>query len=222
MVDTKERISQHRFKLSILLASLLLIVIGLVYFLSSQTDGGLFWLGIYPRTTGGLVGIVLGPLIHSNLEHLLSNSVALLILGVALFYFYPRESWQVLLYGWLLSGILTWCIARSAYHIGASSLIYLFGFYLFFRGWRVRKRALAALSLVITFLYGSMLWGIFPSDIQISWEGHLAGALAGTMLAFLQKVDSLAAKEAFGNASAYDYSARSHTGLPSWKIRYRP
>ena len=158
---------------------------------------------------------------HADFEHALSNSIALALLGVALFYFYPREAFQVLVFGWLFSGLLTWLIARPAYHIGASGLIYVFGVYLIFRGWRVRRKALAALSLLVTFAYGSMIWGIFPAELHISWEGHLSGALVGVVLAFWQKVDNKAPLTAFGTPSAYDFSTYSHTGLPNWKLRYR-
>ena len=205
-----------------LFPALLLVLLWLAYVIAINTEGGsLYWLGIYPRTVAGLVGIVLSPLLHADFEHALSNSIALALLGVALFYFYPREAFQVLVFGWLFSGLLTWLIARPAYHIGASGLIYVFGVYLIFRGWRVRRKALAALSLLVTFAYGSMIWGIFPAELHISWEGHLSGALVGVVLAFWQKVDNKAPLAAFGAPSAYDFSTYSHTGLPNWKLRYR-
>lgn len=167
-----------------------------------------------------MVGIVLMPLLHADWEHILSNSIALALLGVALFYFYPREAMQVLCFGWVFSGVLTWLIARPTYHIGASALIYVLGAYLIFRGWRVRRKTLAALSLLVVFVYGSMVWGIFPNDVSISWEGHLSGALVGIGLAFIQKVDTQTTTCAFGTASAYHFSECSHTGLPQWRLHY--
>ncbi len=221
MQSLSEQIAKRRLGISILVPALLLVLLWLVYFLALNSEGGSFyWLGIYPRTVGGLVGIVLSPFIHADLEHALSNSIALALMGVAVFYFYPREAFQVLLIGWLCSGILTWIIARPSYHIGASGLIYVFGVYLIFRGWRVHRKTLAALSLLVTFSYGSMLWGIFPNEEAISWEGHLSGALVGLVLAFGQKVETNEQSAAFGTPSAYNFSS-SHTGLPNWKIRYR-
>lgn len=222
MLDLREQIAKRRLRVAVLMPALLLVLLWLVYFIAINTEGGsLYWLGIYPRTVAGLVGVVLSPLLHADLEHALSNSIALALLGVALFYFYPREAFQVLFLGWIFSGLLTWLIARPAYHIGASGLIYVFGAYLIFRGWRVRRKALAALSLLVTFAYGSMIWGIFPGELHISWEGHLSGALVGLLLAFWQKLDSKVPFAAFGTPSAYDFSSCSHTGLPQWKFRYK-
>lgn len=222
MLELSERIAKRRLGVSVLVPALLLVVLWLTYILAIYTEGGSFyWLGIYPRTVGGLVGVLLSPFIHADFEHALSNSIALGLLGVALFYFYPREALQVLLLGWLFSGVLTWLIARPSYHIGASGLIYVFGTYLIFRGWRVRRKALAALSLLVTFSYGSMVWGIFPNEVSISWEGHLSGALVGIVLAFWQKVESNEKLPAFGSSSAYDFSTCSHTGLPQWKFHYK-
>lgn len=222
MLDLREQIAKRRLRVAVLMPALLLVLLWLVYFIAINTEGGsLYWLGIYPRTVAGLVGVVFSPLLHVDLEHALSNSIALALLGVALFYFYPREAFQVLFLGWIFSGLLTWLIARPAYHIGASGLIYVFGAYLIFRGWRVRRKALAALSLLVTFAYGSMIWGIFPGELHISWEGHLSGALVGLLLAFWQKLDSKVPFAAFGTPSAYDFSSCSHTGLPQWKFRYK-
>lgn len=223
MVSIQEQIARRRFGVSLLVPMLLVLLLWLFYAVGvSEHGGALYWLGIYPRTVGGLVGIVLSPLLHANLEHALSNSVSLLVLGVALFYFYPRQAWRVLLYGWLFTGILTWLIGRSSYHIGASGLIYLFGSYLFFRGWRVHRKRLAALSLVVTFAYGSLVWGVFPADTNISWEGHLSGALVGLSLALLQAVDTTQESMAFGTRSAYTYSKSvTHTGTSSWRLFYR-
>jgi len=220
-VDIKERIAKQRLGVSVIVPLLLVFLIWLLHFVAWSTEGeSLFWLGIYPRTMAGLTGVLLSPVLHSGWEHALSNTVVLLLFGIALFYFYPRESWRVFILGWVVSGLLTWMFGRSAYHIGASGLIYALGAFLFFRGWRVRRRGLAALSLVLTFLYGSMFWGIFPADLSISWEGHLAGALVGGALAYLLPIYEGVGGEAFGSEAAFDYSTVSHTGLRAWRLRY--
>ena len=221
-MDIRERIAKQRFWVSLFLPLLSILLIWLVHFVAWGSEGGsLFWLGIYPRTFAGLAGVVLSPFLHSGWEHALSNTIALLLFGVALFYFYPREAWRVFFIGWLLSGLLTWMIGRSAYHIGASGLIYAVGTFLFFRGWRVRRRGLAALSLVLTFLYGSMFWGIFPADVSISWEGHFAGAVVGSSLAYLLPLYAENEALAFGSDSAFDYSTITHTGRRAWRLQYR-
>ena len=148
--------------------------------------------GIYTRTFSGLQGIVFSPFIHSNMEHLYNNSIPLLILLAALRYFYPRQSFAVMGYGILLSGLITWVIGRANYHIGASSLIYVLVSFIFFKGIQTKYYRLVALSLTVVVVYGGMVWYIFPNpetlgDQKISWEGHLAGLITGFILSIIYK-----------------------------------
>ncbi|QLE00564.1 rhomboid family intramembrane serine protease [Galbibacter sp. BG1] len=147
--------------------------------------------GIYPRTFTGLRGIALSPFIHSSIKHLYSNTLPLMILSSAIFYFYSKISWKIILYGIILSGFLTWLIGRPAHHIGASGLIYVLVSFVFFKGIFARNKRLIALSLVTVFAYGSMFWFIFPIDNKISWEGHLSGFLVGFLLAIIFKKEVL-------------------------------
>lgn len=143
--------------------------------------------GIYPRTFKGLRGVLFSPFIHGDLSHLWHNTLPLLILSASLFFFYPKNSWKVILLGGILTGVLTWFLGRSANHIGASGIIYmLFGF-LFLKGIIAKHFRLIALSFVVVFIYGSMIWYTFPIDPKISWEGHLSGLIVGMFLAFLIK-----------------------------------
>lgn len=139
--------------------------------------------GILPRTIRGLKGIVFSPFIHASIKHLYNNTFPLFILGVILLYFYGKQSLKVIVYGTLLSGFLTWLIGREAYHIGASGLIYMFCSFIFFKGIFTRYYRLIALSLLVVFLYGGLLWYLFPIDEDISWEGHLSGFITGFVLA---------------------------------------
>jgi membrane associated rhomboid family serine protease len=141
--------------------------------------------GIQPRTVQGLRGIIFSPFIHSDIKHLFHNTIPLFVLTMALFYFYRSISWKVLLVGLLLTGILTWVIGRPANHIGASGVIYLLASFLFFKGIFSKYYRLIALSLIVVFLYGGMLWFIVPVDPKISWEGHLSGLIVGLLLAFV-------------------------------------
>ena len=109
----------------------------------------------------------------------------LLVLSTALFYFYRSIRWKVLLYGMLLTGIVTWLIGRPALHIGASGVVYMLASFLFFKGVFSKHFRLIALSLVVVFLYGSLLWYLFPINPEISWEGHLSGFLVGLVFALL-------------------------------------
>ncbi len=140
--------------------------------------------GIYPRTLEGLWGIICSPFLHGGIEHLYNNSIPLLILIAALRYFYREQSLQVLGFGILLSGLLTWIIGRDSYHIGASGLIYVLVSFIFFKGIRTKYYRLVALSLLVVVVYGSMVWYVFPNiEDGISWEGHLAGFITGFVFA---------------------------------------
>ena len=134
--------------------------------------------GVTPHTAHGLIGIFTLPFLHGSWEHLLSNSVPILVLGTALYYCYPTLANRVLL------------IPEST-HIGASALVYGLNLFLIASGFIRGNRMLIVISLIMVFLYGSFIWGMIPSlaiPQNISWEGHLSGAIIGVLLAvFLRK-----------------------------------
>ena len=140
--------------------------------------------GIYPLTERGLLGILFSPFIHSGFKHLFDNSIPLFLLATALFYFYSEVALKVLIWTYFLTGFLVWIAGREAWHIGASGLVYGLASFLFFSGIIRRYFRLIALSLLIVFLYGSMVWGIFPGIYQnVSWESHMLGSFSGVALA---------------------------------------
>jgi membrane associated rhomboid family serine protease len=140
--------------------------------------------GLYPRAYSGLFGVITCPLIHSSFDHLFSNSIPLMVLGGITFYFYRPIAFSVFFWVYLMSGIWLWAAGREAYHVGASGLVYGFATFLFFSGIFRKERSLMVLSMLVTFLYGSLVWGIFPLQPQISWESHLLGSLAGIITAY--------------------------------------
>jgi membrane associated rhomboid family serine protease len=151
--------------------------------------------GIRPGKIEGLLGIVFSPFIHGSLKHLFNNSIPMLILGISLFYFYRPVRWKVLLLGIVFTGVLTWLIGRPANHIGASGIVYLLASFLFFKGIISKKYQLTALSFAVVFVYGSLLWYVFPVDPLISWEGHLSGFIVGLCLAFILNGDVIVEKK---------------------------
>ena len=161
------------------------LLIWLVYWFELRFGFRFNDMGIYPRTFSGLRGIIFSPFIHGSLEHLYHNSMPLLILSAALFYFYRALAWRVLVSGTLFSGFLTWLIGSSAFHIGASGLIYVLMSFMLFKGIISKNHHLTALSLLVVFLYGSMLWYVFPIKENMSWEGHLSGLLVGLIFAIV-------------------------------------
>lgn len=140
--------------------------------------------GIFPRRLSGLVGIFFSPFIHASYSHLISNSIPLLFLGLIMFYFYREIAFSAFFWVYISTGVWVWIAGREAYHVGASGLIYSFVCFLFYSGIFRRKQSLMALSLLMIFLYGSLIWGILPMQPKISWESHLLGAVAGFVIAF--------------------------------------
>jgi len=143
--------------------------------------------GVYPRETDGIYGIFSSVLIHGSWEHLFNNALPLLVLGTALFHFYKNLAPRVWLYSIIYTGILLWLGGRPSFHIGASGLVYALASFLFFSGFIRKHRNLMALSMCVVFLYGGMVWGIFPSEEHISWEAHLFGAINGLFWALYYK-----------------------------------
>ncbi len=151
--------------------------------------------GVFPMKIEGLKGILFSPFIHSSLKHLFNNSIPLFVLSISLFYFYRNIRWKVLLWGMLLTGLLTWLIGRPAWHIGASGIIYMLAAFLFFKGIFSKQYQLTALALMVVFLYGSLLWYLFPIDPEISWEGHLSGFIVGVVLSLIFRKNPIEEKK---------------------------
>jgi membrane associated rhomboid family serine protease len=151
------------------------------------TDIDLSQYGIYPRTAKGLIGIITCPLIHADYGHLWANSLSLIVLGTILLSFYKDIAASIFFWIYFATGIWVWIAARSSYHIGASGIVYGLETFLFFSGVFRKNGRLMALSLLVVFLYGSSIWGIFPLQRHISWESHALGALAGLVIAYYFK-----------------------------------
>jgi membrane associated rhomboid family serine protease len=128
------------------------LVIWVIYWIELRFGFRFNDFGVYPRTLSGLRGIVFSPFIHGSLEHLYHNTTPLLVLSIALFYFYRPMAWKVILYGIIFSGLFTWMIGSSAYHIGASGLIYVLMSFTLFKGVFSKHYRLIALSFVVIFL----------------------------------------------------------------------
>ncbi len=166
---------------------LFVMLIWLVFWVEVRFGFKFSSFGIYPMKLSGLKGVLLSPFIHGDIQHLYHNTIPLFVLSAALFYFYRPLAWKVLFLGILISGLLTWCIGRPSYHIGASGLIYVLVSFTFFKGVFAKHFRLIALSLLVVFLYGSMIWYTLPIEDGISWEGHLSGLITGFIFALIFK-----------------------------------
>ena len=126
-------------------------------------------------------------LIHGDIYHLVSNTFPIIILGLGLFYFYHKIALEVFFWIYLASGFWVWIIGREAYHIGASGLVYGLAMFIFWGGILRKNPRSLAISMVVFFLYGYMIYGLFPVDESVSWESHLMGSIAGIFLAVYYK-----------------------------------
>lgn len=186
-MDTEARPIRNRALTALLLPFVAAVLVWSVWLLDVGFDWHLGRYGLLPRTPSGLVGILTAPLLHADLDHLFNNTVAMLMLGWCLMYFYPRIAGRVVVASWLVSGIGVWFMGRANYHIGASGVIYGIAAFLFVSGLLRKQRTLMALSMLVVFLYGGLIWGVFPIVERLSWESHLWGGLAGVAMAFLHR-----------------------------------
>ncbi len=182
-----DNFEKKKFIYSAVFPFIFILILILVKTVELYFDTSFVRYGILPREFSGLKGVLLAPFIHGDWNHVFNNSVPLLILGWAMFYFYRSLAPKAILLSFFLAGIYTWISARSAYHIGASGLVYaLFGF-LFISGFLRKYIPLVALSFLVAFLYGSLIWGILPWDKSISWEGHFWGLFIGLVLGIIYR-----------------------------------
>lgn len=168
---------------------LFVMLLWLLFFIKISTNYNFAKLGVLPRDVSGLHGIITSALVHENLDHIVSNTFPILVLGTMLFFFYEKIAKQAFVWIWIISGIWLWIGGRNhplypTYHLGASTLIYGLATFLFFSGVFRRHLRLMVVSALVVFLYGSIMWGIFPLKEEVSWEGHLFGAIAGLLVAF--------------------------------------
>lgn len=160
------------------------VVFSIEFFLGFDFSG----FGILPRTIHGLIGILSAPLVHGNTVHIISNTFPLLFLGWTLFFFHESIARKVFIVCYFMTNILVWAFARPSLHIGASGLVYGIAFFLMFYGFFKKDFKSLAISVILIFFYGGLVYGLFPNQPGISWESHLIGAVVGgyTALHFAQ------------------------------------
>ena len=131
------------------------------------------------------------PFLHSDIEHLASNSIPFIVLGWLIIYLYRKVVYKTFIFIWIFSGIGVWLVGQpDSVHIGASGLVYGMAFFLFFSGVFRNDIRAAGIALFVAFVYGSIVWGLFPIRENMSWEGHSMGAIAGVLCAFyFRKID---------------------------------
>jgi membrane associated rhomboid family serine protease len=208
-------------KEAIIVPVLLISVIWMVFFIQNFIELRECY-GIIPLSFRGLRGVFLAPLFHGDLQHVVNNTVPLFVLTFLIFQFYEKLAYFVLVNGWIASGLVVWMLPDFAFmnssilscHIGASGIIYVLAFFLFFSGVFKKEKTLMAISLIVVFLYGGIIWGMFPKEIfgisddrRISWESHLSGGMIGFVLAFMLRKIGRQKEKAQWEKKEYDPSA---------------
>ncbi len=178
-----DKLEKHQFLNSLVYPFIFVFTIVVIFFIEVIFEINLSNYGIYPRNLSGLKGVLFAPFLHGDASHLINNAIPLLILGTTLFYFYKEIALKVFLWIFLMGGFWTWVSAREAMHIGASGVIYGLFSFLLISGFIRRNIQLIAISFFVVFIYGSMIWGIFPIKKHISFESHFWGFVAGLILA---------------------------------------
>ena len=177
--------AQRNFKLALKVAFWFTGFLWLILIVDAVLGLGLARFGLRPRHIDGLIGVFTAPLLHSGAEHLFSNSLPLLVSLTTVLYLYPRSAMRVIPVIWIGSGILAWIIGRESLHFGASGFVYGLLAYVFVSGILRLDMRSVAVSVMVWFLYGSMIWGVLPIRPNMSWELHLTGAILGVALAIV-------------------------------------
>lgn len=156
----------------------------LVFLVNNLLLNGYFsHLGIVPRTISGLSGILLAPILHDSFRHILANTVPMLILGSVISFRSPATYVTITIAGTIISGVLTWLLARHGCHIGASGLVFCYFGYVMGQAWFQRTVVHILLAVACGLIYGGLVWGLSPFHSGVSWEAHGAGLIAGILLA---------------------------------------
>ena len=182
---TLSRKAQGNFRLALRLSLVFIGALWIVFIIDQAFGLRLGQFGLRPGSIPGLAGVVTAPLLHANFQHILSNTLPMFVALTATLYLYPNSALRVIPAIWLGSGLLAWFFARPNLHIGASGLIYGLLAYVFISGLLRRDMRSISVSLLVAFLYGSMVWGVLPVRPHMSWEMHLTGAAMGVLMAFV-------------------------------------
>jgi membrane associated rhomboid family serine protease len=189
-MDKEEK---RRFYGSMIFPGLLVLLLWIIKLIEVGFQTSFADYGLLPQTLVGLRGILFSPLLHADWKHLSSNSVPLFLLTAGLFYYYGKKARTILSLCWLVTGLWVWIFAAdTGIHIGASGVVYALATFHFTGGLLRREPRMMAFSLLVTFLYGGLVWGISPDFFpgkNISWQSHLLGGLAGIVIAFAYRGD---------------------------------
>jgi len=167
---------------------LLLLLIWGTYLVGGLISKDLLQYGILPRNWGSIGGVLAWPFLHADFTHLGNNTLTLVVFGAIISL--RSSSSEFLILSFLITlyaGLGVWLMGRPYLHVGASGLVFGYFGYIMTRGIYDGRISSVLISTIVMLLFGGMIWGILPTDRQVSWEGHLFGFLAGVVLAVRYK-----------------------------------
>ncbi|MDG3008646.1 rhomboid family intramembrane serine protease [Rhodococcus sp. D2-41] len=183
-------VSRSRWQMAAMTIGVFVAVLYVVELIDLATDERLDSNGIVPRRLDGLWGILFAPLLHDGWGHLAANTLPLLVLGFVMLMAGFGKALAATAIIWLVGGFGAWLLGGSGtVVVGASGLVFGWLGYLLARGLFTRDLRELAVGLVVLVVYGGLLWGVLPSDPRVSWQGHLCGAAAGVLAAWLLSAD---------------------------------
>ena len=165
------------------------IAIWLVYLINLVLPMELNEWGLKPRSLSGIIGVAASPFLHGNLQHIVSNTIPVFVL-MALLGATNRHATEIVVSCVLIGGGLLWVFGRTANHIGASGLVYALAACLVVSGIRSRKISKTLVAVVVVVFYGGLVWGVLPSELRVSWDGHLFGAIGGSIIGWFEGSES--------------------------------
>jgi membrane associated rhomboid family serine protease len=159
-------------------------VFWVVFVVNLALGGALLTFGVIPRTTIGLRGILFAPFLHGSLNHIVANSIPFVVLGWMVMLRDERHFIPVTLAGMVGSAMIAWLLgAPGSVHIGASGVIFGYLGFLMLSGWYARSFGSILLGLVVTLVWGSLVFGMMPGEPGISWQAHVGGFVGGALAA---------------------------------------
>ena len=179
----------NELKIHATILSAIIALMWLVEMIDQSVGGALDIYGIIPRNEIGLRGIVFAPFLHGSFYHLAANTIPFVTLGWLIMLRETSDFFVVSGITMLVSGLGVWLTGTpDSIHIGASGVVFGYLGFLLLRGYFERSATSIFLSLFVGFSYGSMIWGVLPTQMGVSWQGHLFGFIGGAIAArFLAK-----------------------------------
>jgi membrane associated rhomboid family serine protease len=184
IVDDRARSVTSTLKTQATVLGGTLAVFWAVFVVNTLLGGSLLSLGVIPRTTIGLRGILFGPFLHVSLNHIVANSIPFLALGWMVMLRDVRHFIPVTVAAMVGAGLTAWLLgAPGSVHVGASGVIFGYLGFLMLTGWYTRSVSSILLSIVVTVLWGGLVLGMMPGTPGISWQEHIGGFLGGVFAA---------------------------------------